>query len=103
MLSNKINKDGELRIDHERSRDFPKNKQACEEKFIVLLSDALTPVKERKVGIPKKVDISLPDSEQAKQRKLKTIIGIAKHKAKVTKIQHKDKKKMRSKASYSEE
>lgn len=102
-LDNKINKDGELRIDHERSRDFPKNKQACEEKFIALLTDALTPVKERKVGIPKKIDTSLPDVEQAKQRKLKKTIGIAKHKAKANKIQHKDKKKMRAKASYSEE
>ncbi len=102
-LDNKINKEGELRIDHERSRDFPKNKQACEEKFIDLLVTALTPEKERKVGIPKKIDTTLSDDEQAKQRKLKKTISIAKHKAKANKIQHKDKKKMRAKTTYSEE
>lgn len=101
-LDNKINKDGELRIDHERSRDFPKNKQACEEKFIDLLVTALTPEKERKVGIPKKIDTTLPDDEQAKQRKLKKTISLAKYKAKANKMQHKDKKKMRAKASSEE-
>jgi hypothetical protein len=92
-LDNKINKDGELAYrPRTQVETFPKINKLVRRNFIALLTDALTPVKERKVGIPKKIDTSLPDDEQEKQRKLKKTIGIAKHKAKLIRYSTKTRK-----------
>jgi len=51
-LKNKINKDGELIIVSQENRSQLKNKEAAIEKFLNILKEALTPVKERKSTKP---------------------------------------------------
>ena len=74
-LKNKINKDGELIIVSQEERSQIKNKEAAIEKFIIILMEALTPIKERKATKPtrasleKRLEEKRLVSEKKNQRK----------------------------------
>jgi len=74
-LKNKINKDGELIIISQEERSQIKNKEAAIEKFIIILKEALTSIKERKATKPtrasleKRLEEKRLVSEKKSQRK----------------------------------
>jgi len=51
-LKNKINKEGELIIVSQEDRSQTKNKESAIEKFLSILTEALTPVKKRRATKP---------------------------------------------------
>ena len=74
-LKNKINKDGELIIISQEERSQIKNKEAAIKKFLKILKEALTPIKERKATKPtrasleKRLEEKRLVSEKKSQRK----------------------------------
>lgn len=74
-LKNKINKDGELIIISQEERSQIKNKEAAIKKFLKILKEALTPIKERKATKPtrasleKRLEEKKLTSEKKSQRK----------------------------------
>ena len=70
-LANRISKDGLLMLNSDETRSQVKNKEIVFNRFLLLLEDAMKPVKERKPTKPTKssVERRLKDKKKKKKKK----------------------------------